>query len=882
MNHLRRFFGWSQRAERALAEEVEAHRALVEEELRRAGFSAADAAAESRRRLGNVTLAREDSREVWTLRWLDQLRQYLQYGARGLRREPLFALTAILSLALGTAATTTVFSVVDAEIWRPLPFPDPYRLVAVYSRGEPPRTEIDGISLEELAEWRRAPGLASVAASGWRRRRTLQLDHAESVLAADVTSNYFSTLGRTALRGRVFIDDDARGTTTAILTERGWTRTFDRSPDVLGRTMTLDGHAVTIVGIVADDDSLGPGPEWFLPIDEGSTAGLQPPARVFSMIGRLAAGATAGAVREQIQAVVTRRAAIDPDRRGHTAFVDDLSAFNTPLDHRALYFFLGASVVVLLLTVTNAAGLMLSRVLRRAPEFALRGALGGGPSAIAAQLVVEAALVVVPGGLLGLWLAFQAVGLVGQIVPDDFLHRGTHIVLDVRVVAFCGAVALATLAGLGLVPLGLARRTGASAMGSGSRTSATPAASRARTVLLTAQIALTVVLLAGAGMFLRSFVALLHAPLGFDPGSGWSARVTLGGPRYADDDRRRTYAEALVERARATPGVRIASVATTSPLMSGWLVMATDSRHPGVNGAGAVRAIYRAVSGDYFQTIGTPIMRGRAIAPSDRVGTPDVAVVNEQFARNLFPGEDAVGQSIDLTALHGATARNGRITIVGVASNIQEIGADEVAFADMYVPFAQRPASDFELLVRGGPDDASMSAALRSAAAAVDPTVPVTSVSSLASRVAGATQGGRFNLLLVAGFATVAVLIAAIGIYGAMAYAATARWREYGVRLALGATPRGLVGRALWQAARMGLMGGVAGITGAIVFAMLIGDGLYLVPGRHSGVLFQVTTTDPPSLVGAAVGAVLVALVAGAVPARRVSKIDPVKALRAE
>jgi ABC-type antimicrobial peptide transport system permease subunit len=175
-----------------------------------------------------------------------------------------------------------------------------------------------------------------------------------------------------------------------------------------------------------------------------------------------------------------------------------------------------------------------------------------------------------------------------------------------------------------------------------------------------------------------------------------------------------------------------------------------------------------------------------------------------------------------------------------------------------------------------------MSAALRSAAAAVDPTVPVTSVSSLASRVAGATQGGRFNLLLVAGFATVAVLIAAIGIYGAMAYAATARWREYGVRLALGATPRGLVGRALWQAARMGLMGGVAGITGAIVFAMLIGDGLYLVPGRHSGVLFQVTTTDPPSLVGAAVGAVLVALVAGAVPARRVSKIDPVKALRAE
>jgi predicted permease len=886
MGWLRRLFGWNDRQAHALREELAAHRAFVEDELRRAGWSAVDAAAESRRRLGNLALAREDSREVWTLRWLDQARLYLRYGMRGLRREPLFALTAILTLALGTGATTTVFSVVDAEIWRPLPYPDPHRLVAVYSEAPDGHGSTDGVSLTELTDWRRAPGLTSLASSRSLGAQAIQLSQAESVSASvtSVTANYFATLGLRALRGRVFADQDAHGAATAILSDRGWTRMYNRDPEVVGRAFTLDGKATAIVGIVADDDMFGPGPELFVPTNESPAVAEGPGApAVFWSIGRLAPGATAAAVRSQIQAAVDRHAAADITRRGHSAVVRDLNAFESPLDRGKLYFFLGAAILVLLLTVTNTAGLVLSRVLRRAPEFALRGALGGGQRAIAMQLVVEAALVVVPGCLLGLAVAAQVLAGLGRIVPEDVLLRGTHIPLDERVVLCCGAIALATLAGLAILPLGLARRAAASAIGAGGRLSALPSAGRSRAVLLTSQLALTLMLLAGAAMLLKSFVALLHVRLGFEPTSAWSAFVRLSGPRYAGNDQRRAYGDRLVEQALAIPGVRSAAIATSSPLNSGWLIGASDVRKPLPPGQIGVDTIYRAVGGDYFRTIGTPILRGRALGASDNAASPGVAVVNQVLADKLFSGEDPVGQRLDLVPAHGLQIGSVHVvTIVGVASNIKEISPNEIAFADIYVPFAQHPSNTVELLVRGPGGDPSTISALRAAAAAVDPTMPVRSTASLTDRVASSMRGARFNLTVVVGLAAAAVLIAAIGLYGAMAYAATARWREYGVRMALGATPRELIGRALWQAARLGLVGGTCGLLGALLVAKWLGDSLYLVERKHSGILYNVSTTDVPSLASALVGVVVLALLAGALPARRVSRIDPVKALRAE
>lgn len=879
MNFFRRLTAWLDSRRRAdeLADEMEAHRAFVDDELRRSGLSPADAAAESRRRLGNVTLAREESRDVWALRWLDQCRQYLRYGARGLKREPLFALTAILTLGLGTAATTTVLSVINSELG-PLPYSNPRELVEVRSRPGA-RDDTDAISLSELLDWRRAPGLASLASSSEGRRVTLQLDHAESLVVTDITANYFTTLGRPAVLGRVFGGADAYGASTAVLTTRGWTRAFERDPGVIGRVVPVDGQPTTIIGVVADDEALGFSPDIFLPMDERPNSGRT--LAVYGAVGRLAAGATPDIVRAQVGAIVAQRTATDRDVRGHLIAVEDLGSYYSPLDNRRLYFFLGASLLVLLLTIVNTAGLVLSRVLRRTAEFALRGALGGGVQAIATQLVLEAALVVVPACLVGLWLTSQVLGSLGALVPGDYLGRGSHISLDWPVIAGCAGIAIVTVAGLAVVPLRLARRVGSSAIGAGARTSGQPGAGRIRTVLLTAQLAVTMVLLATAGLFLESFVGLLHVPLGFEPASAWSARLALSGPRYADESQRRAYTDALLDQARAIPGVRSAAIATSSPLTSGWLAHVRDARRAdSTGGGGDTEAIYRAVGGDYFATIGTPIVRGRALLPTDTNSAPAAAVVNEQFAQTVFPDEDPVGKVVFVSTSH-APISGGTITIVGVAANIKEISPHEVAFEDMYVPFAQHPAPVIELLVRGA-GNASMTRGLRDAAAAVDPTIPVTSTTTLADRVTKSLKGARFNLTLVAGFAIAALLIAAIGIYGAMAYAAAARWREYGVRLALGATPGALVGRALWQAARLGIAGGLVGIAGVLMLARWIGDGLYLVAHKHSGLLYGVTTTDPLALASALVGVVALALLAGVIPARRVSKIDPVRALRAE
>jgi predicted permease len=880
MGWLRRLVEWFRggRRDAALAEELEAHRTFTQDELERAGMPAAEAAAESRRRMGNVTLAHEDVRDVWIVRWADRLQQNVRYGVRGLRREPLFALTAILTLALGSAATITVFSVVDAELWRPLPYPAPHRLVAVRSRSAAANSDTDGISLAEFQEWRRiGTAFKDLAAEGSWGRQTAQLDRAESILISEVTANYFVTLGRTPLAGRVFTEDDARGGGVAVLTERGWQRVFDRDPSVVGRTFLLDGRSVAIVGLVARDDSMGPDAEMYLPIDEGTST-----ASLFSMIGRLRPNASIDVARAQLQSALNRRTATDETRRGHRVEADDLSHFYRRTDERPLWFFLGAAVLVLMLTLANIAGLLVSRAIRRTPEFALRGALGGDTRALAAQTMVEGTLVAVPGCAVGLLLASLAVSVTGQYVPADLLRRGTHISLDLRAAAFTVAVAAATAVVLTLAPLGIVRKAGArEALGSGHRTGEAPRTARLRRILLVGQLAVTVVLLTAAGIFVKSFVALTTVPIGFDPANAWSLRVALSGPSYATPAAIRAYVDSAVDRLHAVPGVRYAAPATSSPLNSGWLAEVAPHRDGTVGRpATSARAVTRSVGPEYFQATGTRILRGRGITSADRAETPLAAVVNEEFARRMFAGQDAIGQTVDFAGVHAAPVGQGAATIVGVAANIKEIGMNEVGMPDLYLAFAQRPDSLVELLVRSVSVDSALPATLRAAIA--DPLVPVTAVSALGSRVDRALEPDRFNLIVVGGFAAIALLMSAIGVYGAMAYVASARRREFGVRLALGATPRALICDMLWHSARLSLVAAAVGLGGALLIAKAIGNALYLVPGAHNGLLYNVTTTDPLAL-ASAIGAILaLVVVAGAVPARRAGQVNPVAALRGD
>jgi putative ABC transport system permease protein len=885
MGWMRRIAVWlrPKRSAAALAEELEAHRAHVEAELERAGLSREDATRESRRRMGNVLLAREDARDVWIGRWADRLGQHLRYGVRGLRREPAFALTAIATLALGTAQMTTVFSVADGELWRPLPYPEPHRLLAVQSRSTTGRRDSDEIGVDELNEWRAAmPAFSALAAEGGSERRAVRLDFTQSISTGTVTANLFATLGRRAIAGRVFTADDAHGSNAVVLGSRGWRRAFDGRADIVGQTLLIDNQPHTVVGIVETDDSRGPEDDLFLPVDERAGRGSQSDADTFfTVIGRLAPGATREVASAQAQAVIDRRARTDRTRAGHVATVREVSEYYRVGDGRTLYFFLTASVIALALTIVNIAGLVLSRGLRRTPEFALRGALGGGGRAIAGQLVVEAGLIALPGCALGLWLAAQAVGAAAQWIPPNLLIRGRHIIVDARAAAVCVAVVAITTAGLALAPLGAARRADAADM-AGSRSTGLRATGRTRERLLIAQMALTVVLLAIGALFVRSFAAEARIPLGFDPADGWSMSVSLSDARYQDAALVRQYADALVARTRAIPGVRDVAVATSSPLLSGWGVLTSEAGVPAPADTGGTRTVYRAVGPDYFRVIATPIVRGRGFLRSDVAGAPEVAIVNDELVRQVFHGANPIGRQVAIDGGRTVQVPRGVVTIVGVAANIKEVGLNEMTIADIYVPFAQRTVPGFELIVRGNGASESMPAQLRAAARETDAAVPVSRISTIERRVDVALQRDRFNLLLATGFSIVALLIAAIGIYGAMAYAAVARRREFGVRLALGASPAGLLRRALWHAARFGVIGAALGLIGAFAAARWIGDALYLVPGRHNGLLYHVSTTDPIALGGAAAGVILVALVSGAIPARRLARIDPVTTLRAE
>ncbi|HEX5214502.1 MAG TPA: FtsX-like permease family protein, partial [Vicinamibacterales bacterium] len=471
-------------------------------------------------------------------------------------------------------------------------------------------------------------------------------------------------------------------------------------------------------------------------------------------------------------------------------------------------------------------------------------------------------------------------------LPGDLLQRGADIPVDFRAWLFAFSVTAMTAAAFVLVPMFSARKIElSSALGPGARTGRSATESRARTTLLIGQVAMTLVLVFGAALFLKSFAALTQAPLGFEPANRITMRTTVGPPRYVTPAAISGYVDELLAQARAIPGVHSAAAGSSSPLGSGPLALLAPAGEPSVPAGGETRAILRTVTPGYFQTVGIPILRGRAFSADDHATGPRLAIVNETAARRLFGDLDAVGRQVDFRPGPRSAAwmqKPGAVLIAGVAANIKEVGVNEVDFADLYLLWSQAPAPSIELIVRAAPSASIDAQALKRATAAVDPAVPVVSVSTLEQRVSRALQNDRFNMMLISSFAAIAVLLAIVGIYGAIAYVVEGRRREFGVRLALGARPRQLISLALWQAGRVGIAGGLIGVAAALILSRALGDALYLVPGSHNGLLYGVTTLDPLMLGAAFIAIVALALGAGLIPARRVGRVNPMLALRNE
>jgi len=880
----------ARRQEEELRLELEHHRTRAQEALEAGGLPAAEAEARSRRVMGNMTLAREDARGVWIAAGLERAWRDALYGLRALRREPVFALTALLTLTLGIATTTTVFTVVDTERWKPLPFPDADQLVAVHAMGPGGVQNSERISAPDYLDWQEQARLTEYAAKAAAGgiRRVLRRTTAESVTVQLVTANFFDVLGLRPRIGRAFAAGESDRVPAAVVSDRGWRRLFDADPGVAGLTATIDGIDYAIVGVLADQHlEFGSDPDFFGVFDRSSSAMRDRLSRTLTVIGRVHDGASMPQAQGELQAITARIADEFPeDHKGHRVQLEGLREYYRINNSRPLMFFLSAAVLVLLLACANVANLLLARALRRQREFAIRGALGGGRGALIHQLFVEGALLAIPSAAIGLLLSFWALRLFVTQVPDGLLGRGGHFAFNGRIAAFVVVISGATAMLLSLAPLFFARRVELNLMlGHGGRTAGrTPAQIRARNGLLVAQLTMTLVLMVAAGLFLSSFAWLTRSPLGFDPDRRVALTLTLSGEKYAADDARRAFADRLLASALATPGVAQAAVDSTSPLGSGPLMRLVAADRPRPAPGDEMRTIIRAVGPDYFSVLGVRQIDGRAFSTADVEGAPPVVIVNEYLASQLFPGERAVGRRLELIPLSRQdwTYRPGTFVIAGVVANARDVSVEEVQFADIYLPFAQAPSTTVELIVRGSIPPGGLVAPLRAAAAALDPSLPVTRVETLNGRVGDSLKGARFNLVLIASFAIVAIVLASVGIYGAMACAVQERSREFGVRLALGQPPAAILRGTVWQSARFGVTASVLGIAITFVIARLIGNALYLVRGEHSGLLHGVTTTDPVALTAAAAALVVIATLSGIVPARQATQVDPLVALRAE
>jgi len=807
--------------------------------------------------------------------------QDLRYGLRALAKRPGFTTVAVVTLALGIGANTAIFSVVNAVLLRPLPYREADRLVVALHGGNNPVSPID------FAEWRGQNTVFEqmAAAEFWSPNLTGR-DQPEQLWAVRATDNLFAMLGVEPALGRAFQtgDDQPGAAPVVVLSQRLWQRRFGGDPGVVGQTLVLDGRAHTVVGVMPRGFEFplfwATKAEMWAPLPLGERAGSR--AQSLRVFASLKPGVTRERAQVEMDAIARRLALEHPETNAK------LDAVVTPLHQKVvgnvrptLLVLLGAVGFVLLIGCANVANLLLARANARHREMALRLALGATRGRLVRQLLTESLLLAALGAVAGLLLAFWVVGLFVSGVPEDALPRQQAVGIDSAALAFTALLSLVTAAFFGLAPALQASRAdvnealkegGRQASGGGAR------GRRLRRLLIVAEVALAMVLLAGAGLMLKSFVGLRALEPGFDQTNLLTMTVSVAGTRHAPAPLRAAFFDEAVERVRALPGVESASAVNHLPLAGDiWGFSFNIEGHAAPAPGERPTAAYRVARPDYFRTMRIPILEGRSFDERDNEQAPGVLVINETMARRYWPGEDALGKRIKLGP---ADAEAPWLTVVGVVNDVKQQEWAEGAGAEMYLPHAQSPNylqnpsprySYLTLVVRTSSDPERLAAAVRGAVWAIEPNAPVSSVATMDEVIAGQTWQARLSVLLLGGFALAALLLAAVGIYGVLAYSVAQRTHEIGVRMALGARPRDILRMVVGQGMAMALAGIAAGLAGAFALTRLM-----------SRVLFGVSAFDPPTFAAVALLLALVALLACYLPARRATKVDPMVALRYE
>ena len=794
---------------------------------------------------------------------MDRLRQDVRYALRTLRRDAGFSAMIVLTLAIGIGVNTAVFSVVRSVLLEPLPYEDADRLVMVWSDLPAEGVHEARSSYANVQDWRAGNRVLEDLALFDGTTLTLTGgEWPERISGVTSSANLFSLLGAAPALGRTFsAEEEALGAPVVVLSDALWRRRFGASPDAIGRDLEVGGVRYEVIGVMPEEFSY-PDPEtqlWLpLPViadgDGGAVRGTGP----WTVIGRMRPGVTLEQARGEMSAVATRLEQAYPDSNaGLTISLVPLRDAVTGGSFRlALWTLFGAVGLVLLIACANGAHMILVRGINRSREVALRIALGAGTGRIVRQALTESMVLSTLAGVVGILLALGALRLLVALAPAG-IPRLEEVGLDPAVLVYATGVSVVVGILFGMAPvLGFSRGPLAQALREGRSASERTRGQIARKVLIVFQFALAIVLVFGASLLIRSLVAAGEVDHGFDPEGVLMANLSV-----QDEARRLPFYDQVVREVGAIPGVEAMGI-VEDLFISGApnLPIAVEGSE-----AGTVLAEMRvdAIAGDFFRTMGVPLRAGRTFSATDGAGSVPVAVVNETLARRFWPNESPVGKRL---TIDGAPLP---VEVVGVVGDMRRAGPEREPIAQMFVPYEQAPSRNMILLVRAGGSPEALAATIRTRLAAIDRTVPLYRVTTVDEAMDGYLTQRRFQTLLLGLFSSIALLLAAVGVYGLIQYSVSQRTREIGVRMALGGTPGQVVSMVL----RQGLALALTGLALGMVCALLLSRAL-------SALLFGVGAADPLNILLTSLLLLLTTLLACWLPARRAARIDPMEALR--
>jgi predicted permease len=859
-----------------LSDEIREHLEEKIEELVAGGMSREEAMHAARREFGNVTLAEEDGREAWRWPRAENMIEDIRYGLRVLRKSPGFTTVAVLTLALGIGANTAIFSVVNAVLFRPLPFRDPGRLMVVWHT--PPQKSFPGVakfvvSPANYLDWRDQNHVfEQMSAVGFGNFNLTGMGQPESVEGRAVSADFFSVLGVQPVLGRGFLgeEDQPGHGNVVVISHEFWQTHFAGSKDVLGRQVKLDDKGYEVVGVTPAKFDFPFQAKLWVPLAWTEKERAVRGNHGYIVIGRLKPEIDMKKAQSEMDTISARLAQQYPtDDAGWGAVVLRLNQQMFQQVGPALLVLFGAVGFVLLIACTNVANLTLAKAFGRRKEIAVRAALGASRGRILSLVLTETVLISVVGGALALLLAHFVIEAIADFIGPQ-LPLAVHIGLDGWVLGFTLAISILTGFIAGLAPSWHLTKTNLNEslkQGLG-KTDADSSGGRARSVFVAAEVAVSLVLLIGAGLMIRTLYLLRNANSGMDARNVLTVTLGISSAKYATVAQQNGFFNHALEKVRGLPGVEFASAVDSLPLQGGSMQPVAVEGQPVVPMADQPEVAVRLITPGYLRVMRIPLKQGRDITEADNANARPVILVSESFARRFWPNENPIGKHVKLTFLPGEASE-----VVGIVGDVRLNGLSVTEpVQSVYHVMAQNPQTTFmRLAVRTRLPPGNLISAVTEAIHRVDADEPVVGVQTMEEVVDQSIAQNRLNMILLSAFAGLALLLASIGIYGVQAYAVRQRTREVGIRVAMGAQPAEVFRLIIAQGLRLATTGIVIGLAASFGLTRLMASQLY-----------GLSATDPWTFIGVSMVLLTVALAACFIPARRATRIDPVVALRYE